>query len=201
MQTATVKYRPLEGHTVLPPSTSDDKLDYILFIKCQRIQGTVSYGTLYFENKTILPSNEFSFKKPQEIIKFYTKNLISSTTEIELSKYYHLRGCVYFDIGNLEASLNDFKEALKYDKNNIWLYYDISDVYHANLNFEQLYKMSIKCIKLNKKFPYSNSYFHFYFYFFLVYLNLSMYYLQIKNFEEALKYCKICQELSPNYLD
>jgi lipoprotein NlpI len=182
---------------VAPPSIQIVETIKQKFFEQNRVQGSVFYGNLYFLNKTTLPSNDFSLQKPQKLISYYTQLLLSSESEKQLSKYFHLRGCVYFDIGEIQSCLNDFLESLKYNKKDIWLYYDLSDVYHSLGNFKSLFECCGECIKLNPTFPHSNL--------FtiepIVYQNLSIYFVEQKNYEEALKYLKICQELNPNDAD
>eukprot|EP01080_Neovahlkampfia_damariscottae_P004459 gene4459-7834_t len=156
----------------------------------KRVDGTVTNRNIYFACKTVLPKekeHEFSLERPQEIISYYTEKLAKSKNEMEASKYYHLRGCVYFDSDHLEFSLNDFKNSLELNPNNFLLFYDLAGVYLTLGDYDTVWKYCQKCVEISPNFP-------------LVYLIITLCHSQKNNFDLAFESCKLCQKLDPEYL-
>jgi tetratricopeptide (TPR) repeat protein len=156
----------------------------------KRVDGTVTNRNIYFACKSILPEGTekiFTLEKPQELVAHYTEKLLNSKHEKELSRYYHLRGCVYFDSDQLEFALNDFENSLKFDQTNFLLFYDLAGVYLTLGDFIKVWEYCQKCIQMSPEFP-------------LVYLIITLCHSQKNNFDLAFEACRTCQKLDPQYL-
>jgi tetratricopeptide (TPR) repeat protein len=156
----------------------------------KRVDGTVTNRNIYFACKSILPEETgkiFSLEKPQALVSHYTEKLLNSKHEKELSKNYHLRGCVYFDSDQLEFALNDFENSLKFDQTNFLLYYDLAGVYLTLGDFTKVWEYCQMCIQMSPEFP-------------LVYLIVTLCHSQKNNFDLAFEACRTCQKLDPQYL-
>jgi tetratricopeptide (TPR) repeat protein len=121
-------------------------------ILSKRIQKEINHHKIhcFFDSKTTLPSDSFQPKDFQKLISFYTQKLLKSKSKEELSEYYHLRGCVYFDNFQYEPALFDFQHAENIETNNPVLYYDLACAYKVLSEFE---RCELKVLKSLELFP------------------------------------------------
>jgi hypothetical protein len=158
-------------------------------ILSKRIPYELSHQKTYFffDSKTTLPSDSFHPKDFQKLISFYTQKLLNSKSKEELSEYYHLRGCVYFDNFHYEPALFDFQQALEIDTKNPVLFYDLASIYQARRDVDTSELYSKKALELFPDFIFALD---------------SLAYCKKKknNFKEHVELMNRCIELNPDYL-
>jgi tetratricopeptide (TPR) repeat protein len=151
----------------------------------KRIKSTVGHPLGYYIGaKTTLPNSNFISNDHKKIINFYTKKLLESKTNKEVSFFFHQRGCVYFDTFQYELCENDYMNSLKYYDKSASLHFDLCGLNSILNRNQESIEFGEKSIELDS----SNV---------SVYAVLAGVYSKLGELEKSMEYCKLALELDP----
>lgn len=86
---------------------------------------------------------------------FFNERLIDLREEGN-PQIYNMLGAAYFNLGNLNKSIEKFKNSIKYDKKNLLAYDNIGIAYKRLGNFEQSIKYFVKALEINSNAKHIN---------------------------------------------
>ena len=86
---------------------------------------------------------------------FFNEKLIDLREEGN-PQIYNMLGAAYFNLGNLNKSIEKFKNSIKYDEKNLLAYDNIGIAYKRLGNFEQSIKYFVKALEINSNAKHIN---------------------------------------------
>eukprot|EP01080_Neovahlkampfia_damariscottae_P012566 gene12566-6386_t len=146
-----------------------------------------SERSYYFELKSTTPDENYTLENSKQLINYYTQKLYTATKKTEVAYFLHQRGCVYFDTYEYDLAETDFKESLKYNPQNSWLFYDYCDLCCIFGRKQESLECGLKSIEINPQFP-------------TVYISLATCYNSLDQPQNALECCFEAIKLDSYYI-